>query len=324
MRHNIDELSLSGYAHIPVLWREILEFIEDSVAAGSGYLADCTLGEGGHSELFLKTFTELKIIAFERDGAILDVARKRLEPFGDRIRFVNDNFDQAGSYLDEYGIKPDYFLYDFGISSYHYDKSGRGFTFRDDEPLDMRLSGSFQELNAAYVVKTYKEKELADIFYTYGEERWSRKIAAVIVKKRAEKKIETSAELANIVLGAIPKKFHVKNIHPATRVFQALRIEVNDELSAIEKSLNDAYGYLGENGRIMAISFHSLEDRIVKNRFRRMARGCTCDLEPKHCMCNGDSMVKILTKKPVVPQEDEVRMNNRARSSKLRVCEKIG
>jgi len=311
------------YAHIPVLWREVMNYVKESSFAGQGYFVDCTLGEGGHSGMLLESFPDLRIIAFERDAEILEIARKRLAKFGDRIECIHANFSELPEHLDERNIKAAYILYDFGISSFHFDRSGRGFSFRDDEPLDMRLNATGQDLDAAYVINHYTREKLADIFYRYGEERWSRRIATVLCDRRQEKDITTSGELASIVLGAIPRKFHVKNIHPATRVFQALRIEVNDELTAIDAGISAAYRYCVPGGRIMAISFHSLEDRIVKNRFRELARGCTCGREPKHCICTDRALVSILTKKPVIPGEEEMAVNNRARSAKLRVCERL-
>jgi len=322
MRHNIEDLQSSGYVHIPVLWREILEYVETSGFAGKGCLVDNTLGEGGHTELLLKTFGDLKIIAFERDQEILSIAKQRLSAFEDRVTFINDNFSEASKYFEEEKFELNYFLYDFGISSYHIDKSSRGFVFKEDEPLDMRLDKKGR-LDAHYIVNHYDERKLADVIFLYGEERWSRRIASVICTERKRQYINTTGELARLVLGAIPKKFHVKNIHPATRVFQALRIEVNNELRSIEKALNFAYKYLVTGGRIMAISFHSLEDRLVKNRFRRLSQGCTCEFDPKYCQCAQKSIVKILTGKPIVPGEDEIRSNNRSRSAKLRVCEKL-
>lgn len=213
-------------------------------------------------------------------------------------------------------------LFDFGISSFHYEKSGRGFAYSQDERLDMRLDESAAH-DAADVINTYREKELADIFYRYGEERWSRRIAAVVCREREKNPIETTGALAELVLRAIPRRFHVRNIHPATRVFQALRIEVNDELGAIGSAMRDAWKFLVPGGRLMAISFHSLEDRIVKDRFRRLARGCVCDNEIKYCTCEERPFIKILTKKPVMAAMDEVEDNSRSRSAKLRVCERI-
>ena len=213
-------------------------------------------------------------------------------------------------------------MYDFGISSYHFEKSGRGFAFTQDEPLDMRLNQN-ADLNAHYIVNKYPENKLNEIFWKYGEERWAKRIAKIICERRKEKAIETSAELADIVKSAIPAKFRVKNIHPATRVFQAIRIEVNDELTAIRNSLKDAHEFLAVGGVIIAISFHSLEDRIVKDQFRRLAKGCVCELPPQHCTCNGEPFVSLLTKKPLTPSNDELAENKRSRSAKLRACVKV-
>ncbi|MCU0846759.1 MAG: 16S rRNA (cytosine(1402)-N(4))-methyltransferase RsmH [Spirochaetes bacterium] len=307
MRHNTDDTGSEEFSHEPVLWREVLHFIEDSPLRGEGVLVDCTLGEGGHSELILKKFSRIKILAFERDPEILDVAKKRLEGFGGRIEFINDNFSNISDRIGEMAGGIGYILFDFGISSYHFDRSGRGFAISRDERLDMRLDGAGRD--ASRVVNGLTEKELADIFYRYGEERWSRRIASYIAARRREKVIETTTDLAEIVLSAIPARYRVRNIHPATRVFQALRIFVNDELAAIEKGLSGAFGLLSNAGRIMAISFHSLEDRLVKNSFRRMA--------------DDGHTVRILTKKPLCAQDDEVAGNTRARSAKLRVCERI-
>ncbi len=331
MRHNTDK-DISAIAHTPVLWQEISDYIENSEFKGRGLLVDCTLGEGGHSELYLNKFSELKIAAFERDIEILNKARKRLVPFKDRIELINDNFSEISKHLAGKG-EINYVLYDFGISSFHYEQSGRGFTFSKDEPLDMRLSAD-GDLTASDVVNSYSEKDLSDIIREYGEDSWHQKIASVICAERKIKKIDTAAELASIILRAIPKKFHVKNIHPATRVFQALRIEVNDELSSIEKSLDDAFELLSPGGIIMAISFHSLEDRIVKNKFKKFAGISIVDREDKNESgikyvvdirrpVKYDKKAVLLTKKPVTPSQEEVDANKRSRSSKLRVCEKI-
>lgn len=309
------------YAHIPVMPREIVQFVETSAYRGAGVLVDCTVGEGGHSGLLLERFRDMRIIAFDRDGGIMEIARERLKQHAGRIDFINDNFSHISQHLDTMKNGINYFLYDFGISSYHLDASGRGFSFSKDERLDMRLDDSSE--SAYHIVNSAGEKELAEIIFRYGEERWSRKIASAIVRSRRGRPVETTGELAGIVLGAIPKKFHVKNIHPATRVFQALRIAANDELSAIERTLGDAHGLLAAGGRIMAISFHSLEDRIVKEKFRRLGRGCTCTADPRACRCANQPYVKILTKKPLRPELDEIEKNSRSRSARLRVCEKI-
>jgi len=309
------------HAHIPVMPREIVQFVETSACRGTGVLVDCTAGEGGHSELLLEMFKDIRIIAFDRDGGILEIARERLKRHAGRIDFINDNFSHISQHLGSMRNGINYFLYDFGISSYHLETSGRGFSFAKNERLDMRLDDGAE--SAYHIVNSGGEKTLAEIIFRYGEERWSRKIASAIIRSRRGKPVETTGELAEIVLRAIPKKFHVKNIHPATRVFQALRIAANDELSAIERSLGDAQGLLATGGRIMAISFHSLEDRIVKEKFRRLGRGCTCEADPRTCRCVNKPYVKILTKKPLRPEVDEIENNNRARSARLRVCEKL-
>ncbi len=318
--HAIDEFFNESYVHKPVLWREIVDIIDCSLKKGAGHLVDCTLGEGGHSEIFLKLYPDMKITAFERDSEILARARERLSAFGSRITFINSNFSGIADLLDT-DNPPDYILYDFGISSYHFDRSGRGFTFASDEPLDMSLGGS--ENDASDVINKYPEKELARIFRDYGEENWAAWIAKIIVERRAAKPVETSGELASIVLAAIPKKFHVKNIHPATRVFQAVRIEVNRELQSIEEGLKGGFKMLSEGGIMMAISFHSLEDRIAKIFFRRMKDGCLCGEEPNRCNCMNKPFGELINKKPVTAEDDELAWNNRARSAKLRALRKV-
>jgi 16S rRNA (cytosine1402-N4)-methyltransferase len=320
MRHNTaGEGAEAGY-HFPVLWREILGFAEGRAGRPGALLADCTLGEGGHSSILLKEFPGLKIAGIDRDPEIMERAAARLSGYGERINFVNTNFAGLGDRLAEYG-EFDMFLFDFGISSFHYESSGRGFAFSKDEPLDMRLDGT--GISAFDIVNGYRERDLADVIYKYGEERWGGKIAAAVRRAREIKPVETTAELADIVLSAIPAKFRVKNIHPATRVFQALRIEANGELEAISDGLNAAWGLLKKGGLIMAISFHSLEDRIVKRFFKALADGCSCGMPPKKCACARVPEVKILTGKPVLPADDETALNSRSRSAKLRVCEKI-
>ena len=330
MRHNqgdskrlnksIDEFYNPLYIHKPILWREIVDFIKESLWKGDGLLADCTLGEGGHSEILLKSFPNLKIVGFERDSDILEIAKGRLSGFGERIAFVNGNFSSIAEYFED-RIKPNYILYDFGISSYHLDKSSKGFSFVSEEALNMSLDG--EGLDAWYVINKYSHAELARVFREYGEEKWGVHVARIIVERRTKEAINSAKQLASIVLAAIPKRFHVKNIHPATRIFQGVRIEVNNELQSIEEGLRRGFNILNENGIIMAISFHSLEDRIVKNFFRRMKDGCICSLEPQGCICENKPFMKVLTKKPVSADDDEVQWNNRSRSAKLRAAMKI-
>ncbi|MBN2039894.1 MAG: 16S rRNA (cytosine(1402)-N(4))-methyltransferase RsmH [Spirochaetes bacterium] len=320
MRHNAG--SQDTIVHQPVMYREVLDFAKDVIGLGKNIFVDCTLGEGGHTELLLEVYKDLTIIGFERDSEILKIAEKRLTQYKERINLINDNFRNMANHLSGAAGNIAGMLFDFGISSYHFDKSGRGFSFSRDEQLDMRLDDK-NDLNAFYVINKYPEKQLADIFFEYGEERWAKKIAKVICGRRKDKAIEKTGELADIVTYAIPKKYRVKNIHPATRVFQAVRIEVNDELTAISRSIDDAYKYLAKGGVLIAISFHSLEDRIVKDKFRRLSRGCTCELERKFCTCESEPIVSVLTKKPLVAERDEVLSNNRSRSAKLRACIKL-
>ena len=308
------------YSHTPVMWNEVRGFMEASLGSGESIAVDCTCGEGGHSVLLLETFPGLRVIAFERDEEILAIARERLSRFGDRVEFINDNFSSFGSRLEGRGERIMGVLYDFGISSFHLDKSGRGFSLRDEQPLDMRLDMSCGK-SARDIVNKSTEIQLTEIIKEYGEERWARRIARYICRSREKAPIETTRELAILVLKAIPSRYHVKNIHPATRVFQALRIAVNDELSAIDDSLRDAVRIIASGGRLCALSFHSLEDRIVKTVFRRAARGCLCREE--RCLCEGGPVMKILTKKPLEPGEAELVNNRRARSAKLRAAEKI-
>ncbi|HSV95557.1 MAG TPA: 16S rRNA (cytosine(1402)-N(4))-methyltransferase RsmH [Spirochaetota bacterium] len=323
MRHNTDDDPSGPFAHTPVMHREVMEYIAGISACDGSVVVDCTLGEGGHSELILSGFPDLSVVAFERDPEILAIADARLSVYGNRFEVINDNFANAGENMAGMEGRVRCFLYDFGISSFHLDKSGRGFSFRSDEPLDMRLDPRL-ETDAARIVNTRREKELTDILLGYGEERWAKRIARRIVERRGAGPITTTGELAELVLRAIPVRYHVRNIHPATRVFQALRIAVNDELAAIRASLRDAARLLAEGGRIIAISFHSLEDRVVKDSFRRMAAGCKCGEEPRHCRCTGSPLLRILTKKPLVPGDAELTENRRSRSAKMRVCEKIG
>jgi len=311
MRHNAGEADFSP-VHDPVLCAEIVALARETRIDRGGIFVDATLGEGGHSALILASFPAARVIGIERDPEILVRARERLHGAAGRIEFINDNFANIAGALGAHRGKIAAVLYDFGISSFHYDASGRGFSFRDHEPLDMRLDGARGE-SAADIVNARPERELADIFRVYGEERWAKKIARRIVERREDGRIETSLALAELVLGAIPRRFHVKNIHPATRVFQALRIIVNDELSAIERSLADALDLIEPGGRIIAISFHSLEDRIVKTMFRARAK-VPYGEEPSF---------RLITKKPIVPGDDEVARNRRARSAKLRCIERL-
>jgi 16S rRNA (cytosine1402-N4)-methyltransferase len=285
-------ISDSSFHHIPVLAAEIISGLQ--VRAGGCYL-DATTGGGGHSELILQAAEEVRLVALDRDPAALQAASDRLAPYGDRVSFWHGNYaDYQPDQLFD-GI-----IADLGVSSVHLDEAERGFSFRNDAPLDMRMDSS-QALTAAEIINHWEEAEIANIFYRYGEERLSRQIARRIVEKRP---IATTTALAEVISYAVPKSYRYGRIHPATRSFQGLRIAVNDELASLEKFLAATPNWLNVGGRIGIISFHSLEDRMVKHTWRENAS------------------LKVITKKPIIAGEEEVAANPRARSAKLRWVEK--
>ena len=292
--------------HYPVMHEEVLENLTIDASKPSLYI-DCTTGEGGHTALFLARYPLLHAIGLDIDSDIQKKAIERFKDYGDRFTPVNTWFDD---YLEreKSGIA-DAILFDLGISIFHYEESERGFSFRADEELDMRLDKN-QRLSARDVVNEYSEEELADVIYRYGEERYSRRIARAIVESRTIKKIDTSLELSNIIFHAVPKEYRYGRIHPATRTFQALRIEVNKELDRISPALENAIRVLKKGGRVGVITFHSLEDRIVKWYFKNRAS-------------SEDADIKILTKKPIIATDKEREENAPSRSAKLRIVEKI-
>ncbi len=321
----------SDVLHYSVLPREVLGYLgpalknaESSQIINPPLLIDGTLGEGGHSEIFLKEYPQLQVIGLDRDCEILNRAEKRLEPYSSRFTAVNVWFDDFFSEPERYGAAkaPNAVLFDFGISIYHYEASGRGFSFSKDEPLDMRLDHD-SSINAEYIVNTYAQDRLADVIYQYGEERYSRRIAAAVAKRRKVKAVSTSADLADIIKGSVPRNYRYGRIHPATRTFQALRIEVNGELDRIDRVLEKAVNSLTPGGRIGIISFHSLEDRRVKQMLKKLAVGCVCPPDAPQCVCGGTPLVKLLTKKPVRPAEEEVLENPASRSARFRCAEKL-
>ena len=292
--------------HYPVMHEEVLSSLPLEQDKNT-ILIDCTTGEGGHTSLFLSKYPNLTVIGLDRDKEIQKKAIERLKPFSNRFIPVNTWFD---TYLEEAESESaNAILFDLGISMFHYEESMRGFSFRKDEKLDMRLDSS-QSLSAKTIVNEYPETELANVIYRYGEERYSRRIARAIVEARKDSKIESSDVLASIIFSAVPKEYRYGRIHPATRTFQALRIEVNKELDRISPALDNAIRVLKPGGRVAVITFHSLEDRIVKWFFK--------DEEKK-----SDSRIRILTKKPIVPGEKECIENAPSRSAKLRVVEKV-
>lgn len=293
------------YVHYPVMYHEVLSYLvpkrEDAL------MVDCTTGEGGHTRLFLEKYPRLHVTGLDRDSEIQKKAIARMQPFGERFTPVNTWFDD---YWETYqGPKVDLVLFDLGISSYHFAESERGFSFQKEEELDMRLDLR-QSLSAETVVNSYAEEDLATVIYRYGEERYSRRIARAIAEARAKERIVTTRQLADIIFHAVPPQYRYGHIHPATRSFQAIRIEVNRELDRIEPAIRGAVDSLLPGGRAAVITFHSLEDRPVKWLFRELAGGD----QPK---------MKILTKHPVVPGEEEIAENSPSRSAKLRVVERI-
>lgn len=311
---------LMDTVHYSVLQQEVLQWL--APPAERGLFIDATLGEGGHSELLLRSFPELRLVGLDADGSIMKVAENRLASYGERVRLYNMWFNQFFRTYPLGGEQADAILFDLGISIYHYQRAERGFSFQKAEPLDMRLDESL-EISAADIVMTYPQSELEKIFFKYGEERYSRAIAAAIVKARKESTIGESKQLAEIVWNAVPPKYRHGRIHPATRVFQALRIVVNGELARLESALQHALEHLRVGGRMGVISFHSLEDRIVKRFFQNKSKACICPPEWPICKCGGEQdVVSVLTNKPLVPGEKELSWNPPSRSAKLRIAEK--
>lgn len=306
--------------HTPVLLEETLQYL--APRGRDELMVDATMGEGGHSAAFLSRFPDLKVIGIDADSAIQAIAKERLREFGDRLHFYT-GWSQA--FFAEYPAelkRPDTILADLGVSLFHYEKSGRGFSFRSDEQLDMRLDVS-GGTSAAELVARLPEKELADLLYNNAGERYSRRIARAITGERQQGTITTTAALAQLVEQAVPASYRHGPIHPATRTFQALRIAVNGELSRLPDLLEGALRVLEPGGRLGIISFHSLEDRIVKNFFRTKNKDCTCPPEAPICRCEGRRSVNILTRKGVAPTDEEIERNSPSRSARLRVVEKV-
>ena len=306
--------------HTPVLLEETLEHL--APRAADELMVDATLGEGGHSFAFLSRFPQLKIVGIDADSEIQAVARERLKGFTDRLHFY---LGWSQDFFAEYPAelkRPDTILIDLGVSFYHYTKSGKGFTFAKDEFLDMRLDVS-GGVTAAELLARLPEHELADLLYNNSEERYSRRIASLIVNERQKGTITTTSALAELVTRAVPASYRHGPMHPATRTFQALRIAVNGELSRLPDLLEGSLRVLEPGGRLAVISFHSLEDRIVKNFFRTMNKDCTCPAQAPICRCEGRRSIDILTKKGIAPEKTEIEKNPPSRSARLRVVEKV-
>ncbi len=303
-------------AHQPVLYHEIIQALQPK---NKGYYVDCTLGAGGHALGILQASQpEGKLLGFDLDPQALALARETLAPHEQRILLLQRSYTTLSETLQEIqwhlvnGI-----VLDLGVSSMQFDTAERGFSFREDAPLDMRFSPKIAE-SAADIINTYSEAELAEIIFRYGEERASRRIAKAIIRDRP---IRTTFELASLISTVIPRKG--KRVHPATRTFQALRIAVNDELDSIESILPQATNALAPGGRLAIISFHSLEDRLVKQYFRRESKNCICPPRQPVCTCNHKASIKEIARKPIRPSDEEIAKNPRARSAKLRIVEKL-
>ena len=310
--------------HTPVLLNECLEYLSPvgETFEKNAFMIDSTLGEGGHSNAFLSKFPNLHILGLDRDKDIQSRARERLSVYGDRMEFFNGWFNDFYKNYPADKEKPDIILFDLGISVYHYEKSGRGFSFRYDEPLDMRLNAESGE-SAADICNNMREEELANLIYLYSDEKYSRRIARTICEERKSQKIESSKQLADIIYNAVPGNYRHGAIHPATRTFQALRIAVNSELRRLPEALHAAFNDLKVGGKMGVITFHSLEDRIVKNYFRNLGKKCVCPPEQAQCTCGGTPCAEILTRKPVEPSSEEIKTNSPSRSAKLRVVRKL-
>lgn len=309
------------FAHIPVMLNECLEGL--NIKADGTYV-DGTVGGAGHSIEIVKRLSENgRLICVDKDEDALKAAGERLAPYKDRVTFIHDDYKNLVNELDSIGVgKVDGILLDLGVSSYQLDKAERGFSYMKDAPLDMRMDRS-QRISAHEVVNGYTESELARILFDYGEEKLARQIARNIVRARSEKPIETTLELAKIVEDTYPAKTRWKFGHPAKRTFQAIRIEVNDELSSLGEAVTAMARRLEKGGRMAVITFHSLEDRIVKSAFKELSLACTCPPDFPVCVCGKVQEVELVNKKPITASEEELENNSRSQSAKLRVIEKL-
>lgn len=308
------------FKHISVLLNESVDGLN---IKKDGIYVDGTMGGGGHSEAILKRLSSKgTLIGIDRDTEALSASKERLKDYKN-VKFVHNNYKNIKEVLEELGIeKIDGAVLDLGVSSYQLDNKERGFSYMEDAPLDMRMNRE-NDFSAYDVVNTYSEEKLASIFFEYGEERFSRKIASIICQRRADKPVETTLELVDIIKAAIPERFRQKNSHPAKRTFQAIRIEVNGELRDLRNAIDDFFDVLAPGGRLSVITFHSLEDRIVKQAFLSYATGCTCPKDFPICVCGNTPKGKVITRKPILPSDEECDVNKRSKSAKLRITEKL-
>ena len=311
---------MSEFHHVSVLLEECIQGL--AIKPGGIYV-DGTLGGAGHSSRIAAKLTTGRLIGIDRDNVALEAAAERLRPFEDRVTLVHANFCDMDQALQGLGIdKVDGILLDLGVSSPQLDDGQRGFSYMTDAPLDMRMNGE-DVRDARQIVNTWPYEELKRILYDYGEERFAPRIAAAICRRREQAPIETTLELVDVIKSAMPASALREKQHPAKRSFQAIRIAVNDELGAVETVMKKAVPLLNPGGRLAVITFHSLEDRIVKNAMAEAAKGCTCPPSFPVCVCGKKPQVRIVTRKPIVSGEEELERNPRARSAKLRICEKL-
>lgn len=310
--------------HLSVMRSEVVELLGCASGSGKKIYVDATLGGGGHARAILEASAPNgTLIGIDRDRDALNEAGKVLRGFGNRVSYLHGNYRDARSLLSGIQVSGvDGILLDLGVSSFQLDRAERGFSFRFDAPLDMRMDAT-QKLTAYDIVNERDEQWLEGIFTGYGEERYARRIASAICRVRQVKPIETTFELARIVLDVVPKKMHFGRIHPATRVFQAIRIAVNDEINGLNDGLKGAIDILNPGGVLAVISFHSLEDRAVKEMFRNSAAGCICPPRIPKCVCGNKPVVRLLTRRAIVPSEAEIALNPRSRSAKLRAVSRI-
>lgn len=308
------------FHHISVLLNECIDNLN---IRPDGIYVDGTMGGGGHSLEIAKRLTTGRLICVDQDPNAHEAAGKRLAEYKDRITFVRDNFGNIANILDSLGIeKIDGMLLDIGVSSHQLDEAERGFSYQQDAPLDMRMNPD-RPFSAYDVVNGYDEDELDRVIFTYGEERWARRIAQFIVKEREAKPIETTGELVDIIKKAVPKGARKDGPHPAKRTFQAIRIEVNGELEVLQRAIDDVAARLAVGGRLCIITFHSLEDRIVKEAFRKQENPCICPPQFPVCVCGKKPLGRVITRKPILPSKEELEENPRSRSAKLRVLEGV-
>ena len=308
------------FHHISVLLNECIDNLN---IRPDGIYVDGTMGGGGHSLEIAKRLTTGRLICIDQDPNAHEAAGKLLAEYKDRITFVRDNFGNIADILDSLGIeKIDGMLLDIGVSSHQLDEAERGFSYQQDAPLDMRMNPD-RPFSAYDVVNGYDEDELDRVIFTYGEERWARRIAQFIVKERENKPIETTGELVDIIKKAVPKGARKDGPHPAKRTFQAIRIEVNGELEVLQRAIDDVAARLAVGGRLCIITFHSLEDRIVKEAFRKQENPCICPPQFPVCVCGKKPLGRVITRKPILPSKEELEENPRSRSAKLRVLEGV-